>query len=149
VSSVLDLACGMNPLAIPWMPLTNNFQYAACDIYLDMLGLIMAYFDHFNFSGNIFPCDLVSTSPSINADVTFLLKTIPCLEQVDKSIGARLLQMIPSKSILVSFPIHSLGGRQKGMLHFYTEHFYGIVSEMNWEVEEFVFATELAFLIKK
>ena len=35
VRSVLDLACGLNPLAIPFMPLAENAAYYACDLYTD------------------------------------------------------------------------------------------------------------------
>ena len=37
VASVLDLACGLNPLAIPWMPLAKNAAYYGCDIYRDLI----------------------------------------------------------------------------------------------------------------
>ena len=40
IHSVLDIACGLNPLTIPWMPLAEGASYLACDIYLDMLGFL-------------------------------------------------------------------------------------------------------------
>nr|AIA13166.1 Ribosomal RNA methyltransferase (FmrO) [uncultured bacterium] len=39
VRSVLDLACGLNPLALPWMPLAPDARYYACDVYADMIAL--------------------------------------------------------------------------------------------------------------
>ena len=149
VNSVLDLACGMNPLALPWMPLSTNFQYCACDIYLDMLELIGAFFAHFDLDAHTYPCDLVGEVPAIKADVAFLLKSIPCLEQVDKSIGLPLLEAIRADHILVSFPVRSIGGRKKGMPDFYREHFYEMVSGKSWTIQEFVFPSELAFLVTK
>ncbi len=149
ISSILDLACGLNPLSLPWMPVATGVQYHACDIYQDMLGLIGSFFEHFNISGTANPCDLVGQVPQEQAQVALLLKSIPCLEQMDKRIALALLDAIKAEHVLVSFPIHSLGGRQKGMPAFYRNHFYDLVSGQPWVVREFEFATELAFLVTK
>jgi len=149
ITSITDLACGLNPLAIPWMPLADEVHYFACDIYLDMLDMIDAYFRQINLFGQVEPCDLVSNIPTRKTQLAFLLKSIPCLEQLDKSIARRLLENIPSDHILVSFPVHSLGGRQKGMKTFYQDHFNELISGNAWQVQTFNFATELAFLVSK
>jgi 16S rRNA (guanine(1405)-N(7))-methyltransferase len=149
ITNVLDLACGLNPLAIPWMPLASNFTYQACDIYLDMLELLKQFFTHFQIDGCIQPCDLSTRLPETSAQVALLLKSIPCLEQVDKNIGLNLLENIPAQHILVSFPVRSLGGQKKGMSNFYRDHFYELVNEKNWKIQEFAFSTEIAFLVSK
>jgi len=149
VSSVLDLACGMTPLSIPWMPLDQDFTYQACDIYLDMLTYIQSFFNHFEISGRTFPCDLVGVIPKEQVELALILKSIPCLEQVDKEIGRSLLNGVQAEHILVSFPVSSLGGRRKGMPDFYQEHFYEMVSDKPWQIKKFEFAAELAFLVTK
>ena len=149
VTSVLDLACGLNPLAVPWMPLADSAQYDACDVYGDMLGLIQSFFMHINLEGRTSTCDLVSVIPVQKAQVAFLLKSIPCLEQMDKTIGLRVLEGIQTQHILVSFPVHSLGGKNKGMQNFYGEHFNDMIKNKPWNVREFQFKTELAFLVSK
>src|SRR5437667_12097384 len=40
INSVIDIACGLHPLAIPWMPLGEHAQYCAYDIYEDMIGFL-------------------------------------------------------------------------------------------------------------
>lgn len=149
VRSILDLACGMTPLSIPWMPLDTGFTYYACDIYIDMLSFIHSFFIRFEIDGRASPCDLTAKIPDENAHVAFFLKSIPCLEQIDKAIGRRLLEGIQADHILVSFPVSSLGGRKKGMPDYYQEHFYEMVSEKSWKISRFEFATELAFLVTK
>ncbi len=81
-----------------------------------------------------------------HADLALLLKAIPCLEQVDKEAGRRLLDQVRADYLLVSFPVHSLGGRSKGMPATYEEHFRNLVADKPWSVQTFHFATELAFL---
>jgi 16S rRNA (guanine(1405)-N(7))-methyltransferase len=77
------------------------------------------------------------------------LKTIPCLEQVDKNIALPLLESIRAKHILVSFPAASLGGRRKGMHAYYRDHFLGMMEGKPWSVSEFAFDSEIAFLVTK
>jgi len=149
VRSILDLACGLTPLSIPWMPLDETFSYHACDIYIDMLAFIQSFFNHFEIDGSAATCDLVGRVPKEQAQVAFILKSIPCLEQIDKEIGLRLLDGVHADHILVSFPVRSLSGQKKGMSDFYQEHFYEMVSEKNWQLIRFEFATELAFLVRK
>ena len=149
VRSVLDLACGMTPLSIPWIPLDETFSYQACDIYLDMLTFLQTFFNHFQIEGEAFTCDLVGRIPKEKSQVAFILKSIPCLEQVDKEIGLRLLEGVQAEHILVSFPVRSLGGHRKGMPDFYQAHFYEMVSEKHWQITRFEFETELAFLVTK
>ena len=58
VNSVLDLACGLNPLALPWMGLAPDAVYHACDIYADQVELINRWFAIAGQSGEAFLCDL-------------------------------------------------------------------------------------------
>ena len=80
-------------------------------------------------------------------DVALILKTIPCLEQVDRAIGPRLLRGINASVLIVSFPAQSLGGRNKRMVDTYSSHFATLLStvEGHWEVEQYSFSTEVVF----
>jgi 16S rRNA (guanine(1405)-N(7))-methyltransferase len=149
IHSVLDIACGLNPLAIPWMPLTGKVNYYACDIYQDMMDFLNCFIEIIGLNGRAKICDALQFTPNEKVDVAFILKTIPCLEQVDKTAGIRLLELVNSDYIIVSFPAQSLSGKNKGMLINYEAFFRNMVAEKNWSIERFEFATELAFLVKK
>lgn len=149
VNSILDLACGLTPLALPWMPAAKNVRYQAVDIYPDMVEYLNLFFAHFNIAGKAAVVDLTREVPADTAQVAFLLKTIPCLEQVDKLAGKRLLEGLKTENILVSFPSRSLGGRSKGMSQNYEAHFWSLVESKNWKITRFEFPGELAFLIQK
>ena len=82
-------------------------------------------------------------------DVAFVLKTIPCLEQVDKRIGSSLLDILGAKQLVVSFPIQSLGGKRKGMLQHYSAHFAELMAGRPWPVQRLEFESELVFIVKK
>jgi 16S rRNA (guanine(1405)-N(7))-methyltransferase len=149
VNSLLDVACGLNPLAIAWMPLAQNVRFLACDIYMDQIEFLNAFFAHFGINGQAFLCDLTSEIPQDTVEVALVLKTIPCLEQIDKHIGLRLLTELQAQHLLVSFPAQSLSGKNKGMRDFYDQHFQQLIAEAGWQVQPYSFTTEEAYLIHK
>jgi 16S rRNA (guanine(1405)-N(7))-methyltransferase len=147
ITSVLDLACGFNPLARPWMPLAAGATYVACDIYQDQIAFLNRCFHVLGWASQAVVCDLLQGVPDQAADVALLLKTIPCLEQIDKRIGARLLAQINAPVLFVSYPAQSLGGRQKGMAANYAAHFAALAEGQPWQVTRFDLSGELVFRI--
>jgi len=149
IRSVIDVACGLHPLAIPWMPLEQDVQYYAYDIYQDMADFLNEFMGLIHVPGYAQARDVLQYSPAFKVDLAFMLKAIPCLEQVDKNAGLRLLDTINADHLLVSFPVHSLGGRKKGMAANYEARFHELVRHKNWLIERFEFPTELIFRIAK
>lgn len=149
VASVLDLACGLNPLAIPWMPLAEGAPYYACDIYAGMVSFLNTFLARLNRPGLVEICDLSQALPDRPVQLALLLKTLPCLEQIDKDIARPLLSGIRAEHLMVSFPAHSLGGHAKGMPVTYEAHFRELVAGCPWQVHRFEFPGELVFLIDK
>ena len=149
VESILDLASGFNPLALAWMPVKPGVQYFGCDIFSDMTDFLNAFYRHMNLPGEFSSCDLTTMQFTRHAQVAFLLKTLPCLEQIEKGIGINLLERIPADYLLISYPVRSLGGRTKGMGKTYETQFNDLAGRMKWNFERFEFESELAFLVKK
>lgn len=147
--SLLDVACGLNPLCLPWMKLEENAQYYACDVYTDMVAFLNRFLAHVGVGGGAQVCDLTARVPDVEVDLALVLKTLPCLEQLDKTITPRLLQGLRAKSIVVSFPAHSLGGRSKGMAQFYERQFLQQVEGLPFKVSALRFKTELAFVLER
>ncbi|HJZ48355.1 MAG TPA: 16S rRNA methyltransferase [Roseiflexaceae bacterium] len=147
--SVLDLACGLNPLALPWMPLAPDARYYACDIYADMMAFLNGFFALAGVRGQARVCDLVAHRPAEQVDLALVLKALPPLDQQARNAGRDLLRALNARHILVSFPVHSLGGRGKGMTENYELRFRALADAEEWSVERFVFPTELAFLVTK
>jgi 16S rRNA (guanine(1405)-N(7))-methyltransferase len=149
IRSVLDLACGLNPLAIPWMPLAPGAEYLACDIYADLAAFIDDFLPLAGVAGQCLTLDVSSTCPDRHVHLALLLKAVPCLEQIDSAAGSRLLRTIQADHLLVSFPTHSLGGKRKGMTATYDAHFSDLLAGTNWTVRRFAFPGELAFLASR
>jgi len=149
IRSVLDVACGLNPLAIPWMPLAAGAQYHACDIYEDMVAFIGRSLALLGVPGSAEACDVLQRVPGRHFHLALLLKSLPCLEQIDREATVRLLDAIDADHLLVSFPVRSLGGRDVGMLAQYEARFRALAEARQWSVERFAFESELAFLVDK
>jgi 16S rRNA (guanine(1405)-N(7))-methyltransferase len=149
INSVIDIACGLHPLAVPWMPLHDHVQYVAYDIYEDMIGFLNESLALMPVKGSAKVCDVIHDCPARRVDVAFMLKAIPCLEQVDKSAGLRLLETINADHLVVSFPARSLGGKNKGMATNYEARFYEQVGYKPWSIQRLEFPGELVFLVGK
>jgi 16S rRNA (guanine(1405)-N(7))-methyltransferase len=149
VESVIDVACGLNPLAIPWIPLAEDATYTAYDIYEDMIAFVGAFMTLAGVRGRAGARDMIQFVPTERAQVALILKTIPCLEQIDRAAGARLLEDIKAEHVIVSFPAQSLGGREVGMADHYEGRLMELLAGKDWPVKRFEFETELAFLISK
>jgi 16S rRNA (guanine(1405)-N(7))-methyltransferase len=149
IGSFLDLACGLNPLALPWLPMKPNAQVYLFDIYTDMVAFVDSFRLHLGYAGFSQVCDLTSEIPNYPVQVAFLLKTIPCLEQIQKTIGTRLLEGIQAETLVVTFPAYSLGGRSKGMRQTYAAHFDDLVAGKAWEIKKFEIGNELVYIIQK
>jgi 16S rRNA (guanine(1405)-N(7))-methyltransferase len=151
IQSVLDIACGLNPLAIPFMPLAPNARYVALDVYDDMIAFLNGAFESMNINATARVADVFSEIENPKSilresfDVVLLLKTIPCLEQIDKGIGKKLLDTINAKHIVVSFPTRSVGGKNIGMSKHYEAHFNELIAGHSWRVIKFEFVNELIF----
>lgn len=148
IHSLHDLACGLNPLARPWLPLAETAVYHASDIYADMVDFLNQAMSLLGWPGQASVRDLLTDPPTEPVDLALLLKAVPCLDQLDKEMVPRLLDSLPASYWLISFPVHSLGGRSKGMVETYEGRFAELMNGRNWTYQRFQFETELAFLVR-
>ena len=72
--SILDVACGLNPFAFPWMGLPKDTRYYAYDIHRPRLDLINHYFQLEGLEPLAIHQDILVEPPAVEADVAFFLK---------------------------------------------------------------------------
>lgn len=149
VSSVLDVACGLNPLAIPWMPLPSGASYTAWDVYEDLVGFLTGAFPLLGVRGSAAVCDATGPLPPHECDVALLLKCLPCLDQLERGAGERLLDRVNARLLVVSFPVASLCGRKKGMIAGYGEPFERLADVRGWARTRLLFETEQVFVVRR
>jgi len=147
--SLLDLACGLNPLTLPWMRLPAGAQYFAFDIDAPRIAFLNRFFHLAGLTPLACWQDVVCQPPQADADVALLLKTSPALERQEKGSTLRLLQALNTPFAVVSFSVRSLGGREKGMVAHYEREFLAMIEGKPWRVSKLAFETELVFVVGK
>ncbi|MCZ7669973.1 MAG: 16S rRNA methyltransferase [Chloroflexi bacterium] len=104
IHTVMDIACGLNPLAQSWMPLAEDATYLAYDIYADMMAFLGDYLALAGIPGQAEVRDVAAQPPTEPVDLALLLKTLPVLAQIDKTAVPRLLDCLQARYLLISFP---------------------------------------------
>jgi len=146
---VLDVACGLNPLALPWMGLEPGTQYFACEIDEALVALLQAALEAFGVRGRAFVCDLGAPSPLPEADLALLLKALPCLEAQLGPQACALVDALPAPRVAVSFPAHALGDQRRGLREHHAERFGLTIRERGWSAQRFEAAGELVYIVEK
>lgn len=147
--TIIDWACGLNPLSWPWMNLSENCHYLGLDIdkeQNDFLNNVFKIAGLKQFQAKLGDI-LIDKSPE--ADVIFLLKILPLLEHQQKGVSLNILKKMPARFLVISFPTKSISGRQKGMIDFYSKQFQDLIRNQPWQSKKLLFENELVFIIKK
>ena len=147
--SILDLGCGLNPLALPWMRLGPAPRYSALDIDAQRIRFLNRYLALAGLEQRARCQDILAKAPEDEADLALLLKMSPTLERQAEGSTLRLLRRLNAPFVAVSFALKSLGGRDKGMPDHYGQQFLDLVENQNWEVQKLVFENELVFVVGK
>jgi 16S rRNA (guanine(1405)-N(7))-methyltransferase len=142
---VLDLACGLHPFGLPWMGLPESSAYLAMDIDCELMALLGRFFPN----QLVAECrDILVRPPQEPADVAFLLKAVPVLEQQERGASLKLLRSLRTDYAVVSFPVRSLGGRGKGMEEHYGAMAEELIGALRTDAEVLRYPSEIFYIVK-
>lgn len=146
--SILDLACGLNPFAMPWMDLPDSTQYHAYDINSPRIDLINKFFryEHRPLLGEI--RDILVDPPQQRADMAFFFKEAHRMEQRRKGSNFELWQALDVKYLIVSLPASSLNA-QHDLRRQMRKLVETAINGLDWQVQEFQSGNEMIFCIQK
>jgi 16S rRNA (guanine(1405)-N(7))-methyltransferase len=147
--SILDLGCGLNPLALPWMDLAPGSSYCALDIDAERIRFLDRYLRLAGLQSQARCQDILVQPPDDEAGLALLLKMSPSLERQEDGGTLRVLEQLNTRRVVVSFALRSLGGRERGMPDQYARQFLQLAENQDWRVKKLVFENELVFLIQK
>jgi len=149
-SSIIDHACGLNPLTIYWMNLHQGTKYYAFDIDKGQTDFLRSVFELLDMKVivEINNGDIL-TDEFCYADVVFMLKLLPPLEQQSKGSGITVMRQQQCRYMVISFPVRSLSGNEKGMAQFYSDWFENLIKNEQWQCTKILFETELVFAVRK
>ena len=146
---VLDVACGLGPLALPWMGLLDDADYVACDADRQLVELVNGFLDVAQMEHRAELRDVASEPPRDAVDVALVLKAVPCLDQQAAGAGRRLLEALDARWLVVSYPTKSLRGASKGMVRHYRQQFEALVDGLGRVAAELLFPSELVYVVDR
>ena len=146
---LLDLGCGLDPLALPWMRLPADATYLATDVDAGSLEVVGGFLDAVGQPHLVEARDLVDDAAVPAADVALLLKLVTTLDRQDPAAAGRVLEALPVRHAVVSFAARSLGGRGGGREKTYRDRLDRLVagSERVRAVADASVPNELVFVL--
>ena len=124
MESIIDIGCGYNPFSLPLIPEAVNLKaYYAYDIDMQVANLLNRFFSCFSLPPLAQCADLALHIPREHADVALMCKLIPVLEAQTPGSGLKLARELNASHLVITYPLKSLGGREKGMAQHYTAAF--------------------------
>jgi len=136
--SILDLACGLNPLY-----LIHRFdcRVVGVDISKSCTGLIPE-----GVWGDLL-CE--NAIPSERFHIALLFKILPLLERQKSGSAMDVMSRIDAEYLVVSFPTRTLGGRNVGMEDNYTAWMETHMPENRTVAARFTTENELYYVLKE
>ncbi len=145
--TILDLACGLHPLAFPWMGLPKTVQYHAYDILKPRIDFINHFFEKIGLSPLAENRDILVDPPAMHADLGIFFKEAHRFEKRQPGCNRQFWSSLDVDTLAVSLPTQNLSGT-----HSLLDQHRSLVYEnlpANKAVRELIFENEILFLITK
>lgn len=147
--SVVDWGCGLQPLGRPWMGLEEMTKYVGFEIDSELVDLVNEVAGILDWPSTEARLGDLLCDDFEYAKVGFLLKVLPVLEHQRKGAGKEVLEKLRCDWLVVSFPVESVSGREKGMRDFYGEKWEPVFEELGLEFRKLEFEEELVYVLHK
>lgn len=145
---ILDIACALNPLTVPWMNLPTDVQYHAYDIHEERVKFLNHFFMLLGLPSLAKSQDVAFQFPEEDGDIAFFLKELHRFERDYDGRSLELLKSLKVHHLVISFPTISLhGGRHLSQQ--YRAFFLDLIKSEGWPFTEIEFETELVFCVEK
>lgn len=140
--SILDLACGLNPLYLG----ARGLCARAHDISGGAVDLVNCWAARCGWDVSARVTDLTLEPVLEPCELALMMKLLPVLEQQRKGSAMALLKRVPAKRQLVSFPTRTLSGRGVGMEQNYSRWFEANLPGSVQILDRFVLGSELCYI---
>lgn len=124
-AQILDVGCGFNPLTLPMLKFNHNWSYLGIDLNQSEIIFLNKFLQLANLptavvhQGDV----LIDQYKDQMFDAVFLFKVMPTLIRRSKTALTDVLQKINAKYFVITYPLHTLSGRNVGMQQNYTKQF--------------------------
>ena len=144
---LLDLACGLHPLAFSWMGLPLTTQYHAYDIIQPRIAFINYFFRTLGLNPLAENRDILVRPPKIRADLALILKEAHRMEKRQPGCNKALWASLDVETLAVSLPTQNLSGTHSLLVQHRALVYTNLPEKRS--VDELLFEDEIVFLIRK
>jgi 16S rRNA (guanine(1405)-N(7))-methyltransferase len=148
ISSVMDLACGMNPFSYIFIPEYKEKKYICVELNQADCKTINEFFKASGLKGKAVSMDL-SKKENINklpkADVSLLFKMITTIEEKEW-ILEELIKSLKSRYIIVSLPTRTISGKKMKTTGIWINE---MAEKLGYKTENFEVENEIFYIITK
>lgn len=145
ISSILDLGCALNPIALS----SKDIHYYASDIDQGNLDIVKRYFEKNNFPGETFIYDLrnIDFKELPKADLCIIFKVLDIIENKGHKLAEKVITKVPCKYFLVSFATKKISGKS---MKFPERHWFELMlNRLGLKFETIHSSNEIFYFIKK
>ncbi len=146
--SILDLACALDPLGLPWMNLPLSTNFVAYDIHQPRLVFLQAFFEYFYPGAQAIHQDILTHIPDQKADCAFFFKEAHRLEKRRPGSNRELFAGLNVKWLVVSLPSRDLAGHHS-LETYHTSLIQKAIEGQPWQLSTDMAGDELIFFIQK
>lgn len=147
--SIGDLACGLNPLTVPWLRSATSATYVAFDFNLDYVRLARAVVEGRYDGCEVHHAEVLAAPEAIRVDVALLLKTYHCIEARCRGAARRLVDAVGADYVVVSFPRRALNGRAVPFVDVHLADLTELAERRSWSLRRVVLPTEELVVVVK
>ncbi len=141
--SILDIGCGLNPLALA----SPSYTYYACDIRQDEISLVQTHFKKNHIPGKAFIYDLTTNDELPSADLCIIWKVLDIIPGDKYTLARKLLTSSKCNSFIISFSTRTLSG--KPMRHKRRFWFEKILKDISLPYQTWETSSELFYTVRK
>ena len=147
-NSILDLACALDPLCLPWMNLQPDVSFKAHEINGARISFLQAFFQIAYPEAQAFQQDILLNPPPEHAECAFFFKEAHRLEKRQPGATRILIENTDVHTFILSLPAMDLKGHHS--LEATHRHLVEkTLKGTNWQYDVRQVGNELLFFIRK
>jgi len=146
--TILDLACALDPLILPWLPVDHQPDITCFDVHSPRIAFLNAFFKHFYPQGKALSQDVLAEVPNSGADLALFLKEAHRFEKRRAGCNRKFFQALPSRTIIVSLPSQDLAGKHS-LETYHTRIIEEAIAGFAWDCSKVTIGNEIIFVIQK
>jgi 16S rRNA (guanine(1405)-N(7))-methyltransferase len=145
---ILDLACALNPLALPWMNLPASTRYLAYDIHQPRVEFLASFFRLFYPQAEAIQQDILVQPPEAAADIAFFFKEAHRFEKRRTGAIRPFFESLSVSWLVVSLPAADLSGHHS-LVSYHNRLIETAIQGKPWQLQSQQIGNELLYLIRK